>query len=310
MTSTAPPSGYATVHRRVSGSAHPAAAWKGLPKRLLVPALLVWLLFGPLGLSGQEVRPYSIDHVLELLLGEVLEPRILRMVGVQCIDFDLDPQTVRRFRAAGATTGFLGELALVCRVGEGRITTRQTPPPAPVVVAAPTTRPTPPQPAPSPRQPLPTGRFGHLGFSAVVAAEDPETIPVGAELAIGFGNPLVGLRGAVLAVGVMEQGPEPTRRGQNEGELRILPSAGVDLVLLPGSTVYALAGGSFTGLGEIAPRFGIGIRIPSNDPDGYVLEVRAQQGHPRFWGEGGTWTEGMVLTVSFGLGGRGFREGR
>ena len=301
MTSNPQPSGCQAAHRHVAGSARRPSG----RRCLLLLALIPWPALSPLALSGQEVRPFSIDQVIELLMGDVPAPRILRLAGVQCIDFDLDTQTVLRLHAAGATTGFLGELAMICRV-QGHTT-----PPTVTTVAATDAPPSPPPPpAPPPRTPLPTGSFGHLGFSAVVASDDTETIPVGAELAIGFGTPLVGLRGAVLAVGVMEQSPEPARRGKAQDELRILPSVGADLVLLPGSSVYGLVGVSLSGPDDLSLRFGFGVRIPSSDPDGYVLEVRAQQGHPRFWGEGGTWTEAMVLTVSFGLGGRGFRERR
>ena len=299
MTSNPRPSGRQAAHRHSAGSARRPSGWR----RLLLLALLPWTVLSPLALSGQEVRPFSIDQVLELLLGDVPAPRILRLVGVQCIDFELDTRTVLRLHAAGATTGFLGDLAMICRI-QGH----PTPTVTTAAMAAPPAAPR--HPAPPPRTPLPTGRFGHLGFSAMVASDDTETVPVGAELAIGFGTPLVGLRGAVLALGVMEQGPEPARRGQDQDQLRILPSVGADLVVLPGSSVYALVGGSLSGLDDLIPRFGVGVRIPSSDPDGYVLEIRAQQGHPRFWGEGGTWTEAMVLTVSFGLGARGFRERR
>lgn len=269
--------------------------------RTLLPLVLLWagLLLRMGSVAGQTPQPYSLEEVLALVEGEVAPSRILHLVGRGCLGFELDLQAAQRLRAVGATSELIGDLATVCRASD--VATR----------SAARERTAPQRAPPAPRAdryapPSTAGRFGHLAIAAMAAPDNLHVIPIGAELAVGLGYPAFGVRGSIGFVGVVEDSEPGSGRSQ-EKVLRALGYAAADAVLAPGWDIYALAGGSILSNGELVPRIGVGLHLPTEDPDGLVVELRAQPSHSRFWGTEGPWTEGVVISVSFGLGGRIFR---
>jgi len=275
-----------------------------VPRGLVAPALLTAaVLIGAEAVEAQTPQPFSLAEVIRLVEGQVAPDRILLLVRPNCLSFTLDQGAARQLRSAGAPPDLVGELAMVCRVSQVSSA------PGPSDGTGPSARSggRVVKDDPDGRSAV-GGRFGHLAATALVVPNDSEAVPLGAELAVGVGYPALGLRGSVGFMGVREP-PDPNGHANPETVIRTLGYAAADAVLAPASPVYLLAGASMQSNGDLTPRVGVGIRLPtSSTSDGLIVEVRAQSGQARFWGDEGVWSEGTVLSLSIGIGGSSFRR--